>query len=337
MSVRALSGAERPPALWPRQWLFAVLAVAAVAGLVALASLLFGAATAPMPRSPHPFALGTREGAASATGFAGWLLAWQSQFFTALRSALTELKNGGGGGPLLLAIGFAYGIFHAAGPGHGKAIVAAYIVSSEAAAARGLLVSALAALIQALVAIALVTAIFIAIGGTARTMSATTQVVEWAGFAIVALLGAALVWRKSAKLAAIATPGAALRAEADCACGPVDPAATGRGFGRMAAVALGAGIRPCAGAIVVLTLARSYGMYAIGVAATLAMALGTAVTTGALALLSVRAKALALRLASGRGRSALLAGAAAELVAAAFVLVIGLALLAGLWEAGGGS
>ena len=69
---------------------------------------------------------------------------------------------------------------------------------------------------------------------------------------------------------------------------------------------------------------------AAGGLAVLAMALGTALTTSALACLAVFAKRAALRLAGGRGRAGLLALGGLELVAAAFVLVLGAAMLSGL-------
>ena len=94
----------------------------------------------------------------------------------------------------------------------------------------------------------------------------------------------------------------------------------------MAGVALAAGIRPCAGALIVLVFALSQGLFAAGIAATFAMALGTALTTGAIAALAVFSKAMALRLAGGRGASGAIAIAGLELLAAAFVLVLGASL-----------
>ncbi len=64
------------------------------------------------------------------------------------------------------------------------------------------------------------------------------------------------------------------------------------------------------------------------------MALGTAFTTSAIAALAVFFKAMALKLAGGRGASGAIAIAALELLAAAFVLVLGLSLLYGLWATG---
>jgi nickel/cobalt exporter len=99
----------------------------------------------------------------------------------------------------------------------------------------------------------------------------------------------------------------------------------------MAGVVLAAGLRPCAGAIVVLVFALSQGLFPAGIAAAFAMALGTALMTGLFAALAVFAKTVAVRLARGRGAHAPLAIAGVELLAAAFVLVLGFSLLAGVW------
>ncbi|KAI9881664.1 MAG: hypothetical protein M1823_006625, partial [Watsoniomyces obsoletus] len=71
----------------------------------------------------------------------------------------------------LIGLGFAYGVFHAAGPGHGKAIVAAYVVANENALRRGAAIAALAAALQGLVAVALVAAVALVLGGTRRMMT----------------------------------------------------------------------------------------------------------------------------------------------------------------------
>ncbi|MBV9115417.1 MAG: hypothetical protein JOY67_21610, partial [Hyphomicrobiales bacterium] len=91
-------------------------------------------------------------------------------------------------------------------------------------------------------------------------------------------------------------------------------------------VVLAAGSRPCSGAIIILVFALSQGILGSGIAAVIAMALGVAITVSTLAILSVFAKQAAQRFAGGEGRYAL-AGAALELLAAAFVALLGLGLL----------
>jgi nickel/cobalt exporter len=98
-----------------------------------------------------------------------------------------------------------------------------------------------------------------------------------------------------------------------------------------------AGMRPCTGAIIVLVFALSQGLLPAGIAATFAMALGTALTTGSIATIAVFAKRLALRTAGGRGAAVEIILGFAELLAAAFVLVLGIGLLFGWWSSSTGS
>jgi nickel/cobalt exporter len=321
------------------QFALALGAVLAVGALVALLVWVFApASAAPPPR--NPFGMGLREAAPGAGAFGRLVLHYQGEFFLALKAALSALKTDTAAIWPLVGIGFAYGIFHAAGPGHGKAVISAYILSSERALAKGVVLSFAAGLIQAIVAIGLVGAVFIAAGGTAATMSRAANLVELAGFACVAALGAIVTWRKAGKLLDLVDfarhPGAA-RID-DCGCDHLPPPEQlERSSPRdMAGIALGAGIRPCAGAILILVLALSQHRLGAGIAATLAMALGTAITTSAIAAISVYAKRLALQLAGGRGMRGTLVVSALELATAAFVIVVGLSLLTGVWSGEGG-
>jgi nickel/cobalt exporter len=318
----------------------ALVAVALVAGAVALLTWLL-APMVPTAPSRNPVGVGVREAAPSAGGLGGLILALQGQFYRSLQAAVAALKENGAALWSLMTIGFAYGVFHAAGPGHGKAVIAAYLVSNERALAKGLGMSLAAALVQALAAVALVGVVAALFRATAATMSQVTNAVEIASFAAVALLGAVLVWRKAGKVVAASASGndhvhshAAHTCDDGCGHVHLPPPRTVEGLTRwreMAGVVLAAGARPCAGAIIVLVFALSQGLFAAGIAATFAMALGTALTTGLIAALAVFAKALAVRLARGRGSHAARVIAGVELLAAAFVLVLGASLLAGVW------
>ena len=93
------------------------------------------------------------------------------------------------------------------------------------------------------------------------------------------------------------------RPNADCGHSHApDPATLGDGFSwrGAAATVVAAGSRPCSGAILVLVFALAQGLFAAGVAATFAMSLGMAITTGALACAAVFAKRLAMRLGARR-------------------------------------
>jgi nickel/cobalt exporter len=318
----------------------AAAAVAVVAGAVGLLAWWLAPETAPPMR--NPFGMGLRETAPSGD-LGAYLLAVQSGFYRSLQQAVSALKDQAAVWPLL-AIGFAYGVFHAAGPGHGKGVIAAYVVADERALVKGFGLSLAAALVQAAVAILLVSLVAIVFRATAATMNQVTKGVELMSFAAVALLGAAITWRKAGKVLAVAAlgrhPAFAPSQAASCDHVHMPPPEQLSRLTRwrdMAGVALAAGIRPCSGALVVLVFALSQGFFAAGIAATFAMALGTALTTGAIAALAVFAKALALKVAGGRGVSGAVAMAGIELLAAAFVLVLGVSLLFGLWASSAGS
>jgi nickel/cobalt transporter (NicO) family protein len=328
----ALSEAGRPAA-WQRLGLAAV-ATAVVAGSVAFLAWWLAPEAAPPVR--NPFGMGLREAAPSGD-IGAYILAVQGGFYRSLQQSVTALKEQGAAIWSLLAIGFAYGVFHAAGPGHGKGVIAAYVVADERALVKGFSLSLAAALVQAIVAIALVSLLALALKATAATMNQVTKGVELTSFAAVALLGAVITWRKAGKvLGTVALSRNPLSAAPAEDCGhvhmpPPEELSRLTRWRDMAGVALAAGIRPCAGALVVLVFALSQGLFAAGIAATFAMALGTALTTGAIAALAVFAKALALRAAGGRGMIGAVAIAGLELLAAAFVLVLGLSLLLGVW------
>ena len=91
-----------------------------------------------------------------AGGIIGWILAKQSEFYREMSSTIRAAKSDGSAVWTLLGISFAYGIFHAAGPGHGKAVISSYLVANEETARRGIVLSFASALLQALVAVAIV-------------------------------------------------------------------------------------------------------------------------------------------------------------------------------------
>ena len=89
-------------------------------------------------------------------GIVGWLLAKQSEFYKDMSATIRAAKSDGSAVWTLLTISFAYGIFHAAGPGHGKAVISSYLVANQETAWRGIVLSFVSALLQALVAVVLV-------------------------------------------------------------------------------------------------------------------------------------------------------------------------------------
>lgn len=313
----------------------------------------------------RPFAVGGGEGGGGAeTGLVGWLLNLQSLFTHMITADVKALHDNPAALWGLLGLGALYGVAHAAGPGHGKAIIASYVTANDKALRRGIVLAFLAAILQAAVAVALVSVLAIIFNVTAPVMNNAADWLALASDLGVAAIGAYLVWSKGgALLRALklrfqrreliaasalyagapwqsAQPKATLSAfraaepgvaAVDPDCGhlhTLDAAALGEGFTWRGAITtvIAAGSRPCSGALLVLVFTLAQGLFWAGIATTFAMAFGTAVTTGAIAAAAALFKAAAMRAASGDETRLALTARVVEFAAAVGVLAFGLAL-----------
>src|SRR5262249_27248091 len=85
-------------------------------------------------------------------GVLGWIFAKQAEFYRQFSGLIRAAKSDGTAAWSLFALSFLYGAFHAAGPGHGKAVISSYLVANEQTWRRGVVLSFASALLQALVA-----------------------------------------------------------------------------------------------------------------------------------------------------------------------------------------
>ncbi|CAH0341840.1 nickel/cobalt transporter [Rhizobium sp. CECT 9324] len=345
-----------------------------------------------LAQAASPLGVGTAEPSFQPSGpFAGWLV-WinthQQAFYRALTGSLKAMRDDPWQLTGLVGLSFAYGIFHAAGPGHGKAVISSYLLANEVELRRGIAISFASAFLQAAVAIAVVALAYLALRGTAISMTDATQALEIGSYVMIILFGSWLLVRKvmtmlrqasplsasvSASLfdnpasvagiggsvtaslfasSAVGTPAAAsspsrFQAQAiahdhdalapgsvctECGMAHVpDPKMlSGQRFDLRAAWAaiIAVGLRPCSGALLVMTFALLNGLYLGGVLSVLAMALGTAITVSILASLAVGAKAMAIRLSGPQSAKAHYISAAIEIGGALVVILLGAILLA---------
>jgi nickel/cobalt exporter len=131
-----------------------------------------------------------------AGGIIGWILTMQAEFYRAISSTIRAAKTDGSALWTLMGISFAYGVFHAAGPGHGKAVISSYLVANEETARRGIVLSFVSAMLQALVAVLIVGIGKWLLDATTGTLCSTERFIEIASYAMIAVLGAWLVFTK---------------------------------------------------------------------------------------------------------------------------------------------
>jgi ABC-type nickel/cobalt efflux system permease component RcnA len=308
---------------------------------------------APMPAGAEtkpatPFGVPAQEGGAPSAftrpaaaplqshGPFGALLSWvadtQQSMQRELATSVKRLKSGNAVGAALALAGlsFLYGVVHAVGPGHGKAIISSYVVANEETVRRGIMISFLAAGLQALTAILLVSLLLIGLNATGLQVNAWSNQLESVSYAMIALVGLYLLTTQSMRLWRRFRDGQAAQAASTHAthghghqghdhhhdhdhdhqhhdhhhahgeaCDHIVDARQLAGpfsWRKVMAVVLSVGIRPCTGAILVLVFALTQGLFWAGVAATFAMAFGTAITVAVLASLALGSRELALRL-----------------------------------------
>lgn len=165
--------------------------------LAALAAILMACATGIVSAWAAPFGAPPPATAASSPGLMSWIFAEQAVFYRSLSGFIRASREDGVATWELFGISFVYGIFHAIGPGHGKAVISSYLVANDETWRRGIVLSFASAGIQAIVAIIVVAIAAVLLGSTAKAIGLTVHLVEIMSYALVILIGLRLLYVKS--------------------------------------------------------------------------------------------------------------------------------------------
>ena len=288
-----------------------------------------------------------------------WAAGQQRGFQNTIATGLRAARAGQAGAVLaLLSACFAYGVVHAAGPGHGKVLIGGYGMSKGAPMLRLGLIALASSLGQAVTAVVLVYGGVTMLNLGRETMVETTEtIMAPVSYAAIALIGLWLVWRGVRHMKPVPVPvsahdhdhdhehghghhhdhdhghahnhdhDAAICSSCGHAHGPtiaeVEQAKTLR---EMLILIASIAVRPCTGALFVLIITWQMGIGALGIAGAFAMALGTAVIT------------ISVGLGAGALRGGMLAGFASspraammsaliEVIAGGLVALLALGLL----------
>jgi len=212
------------------------------------------------------------------------------------------------------------------------------MLANEVAAKRGIMLSFASSFLQGLTAIIAITVLLLFLRGTGWKTQNLAGYLEISSYFCVMMLGLYLIWtkvfRKGHHHGHNHEDGHGHDHEhdhSDCGCGhshaPDPKMLEGKSISAREAwsAILAVGLRPCTGAIIVLTFAFLNGLYLGGVLSTFAMSLGTGITVATLALLAVAAKNTAIQIAGMQDRVGII-HRVIEISGAILVFVIGLLL-----------
>jgi nickel/cobalt exporter len=340
--------------------------------------------------STGPFGVGLPEGgsmpgAAFFPRLFNLFISVQVYFNQHMTAAVRAMRHDSHAAWTLLGLSFLYGIVHAAGPGHGKAVVSSYLLATRQSLRNGIVLAFVASLAQAGGAIALILVASMVLHMTSVSMTWASFYFEIVSDALIVTLGCWLVWSKiirptwtpklnfepvnvltrPGRYLAGAAPAGASRFQAldatepsmasnlrprvttnspatsfrhidigACECGhthmPDAAAVEGSLDWRKAwTVVASTALRPCTGALIVLVFSISQGLLLAGIAATLVMGLGTAITVASLAVLAVSARKTAFILTSADSPFGRRLMRGVEACGAVAVLLFGVLLLVG--------
>ena len=249
-----------------------------------------------------------------------WMRNQQQNFYQSMSKSIRDMRSSSPSSAAwsLFVVSFLYGILHAAGPGHGKAVISGWLLATESELKRGVIIAFMSAMFQALTAIVIVSALLLFVNGASAMARDVAGFLESASYAMIAGMGLYLAWsgmgfRKSLLVIAevpahqfelVSRPNAKTpdhyTHDENCGCGHAHAPAAAQVRGdwswrKAIGLAFAVGIRPCSGAILVLIFSYSLGLFWVGVASTLAMGFGVFLTIATIASLAVFAKSLALK------------------------------------------
>ncbi len=131
------------------------------------------------------------------------IIQWQHKLKQKMSDLIRVAKSEGHFKPLIFLFGlaFAYGVIHAAGPGHGKVVAMSFVLSHRATLLNGLIFGLCFALIHALSgAVGVVGLRYIIERSVSETLASVTNVTQIVSFGLITLLGLGVLIKHGYKL-----------------------------------------------------------------------------------------------------------------------------------------
>jgi len=218
-----------------------------------------------------------------------WLQSRLAHLQQNIQEAMNALKEKGtfAAYALFLGTSFLYGLLHAAGPGHGKALVSSYLFASKHRYTKAISMAALIGIVHTFAAFILTLVIYTLFDlfFNAFFTDVTYYATKLSALMIIGIAGY-LSWQKIRALQRTPKIVAFSAHPFTCNCSACSPKSQSTDWG----VVLSAGIIPCPGTITIFIFALNTGAYALGFLAALSMSLGMSSVIALTAIASVFTK-----------------------------------------------
>ncbi|MEC6796503.1 nickel/cobalt transporter [Photobacterium sp. S4TG1] len=259
---------------------------------------------------------------------------WQRNINGQLSDLLYDAQQNITAAYSLAGLSFLYGIFHSLGPGHGKMIVTTYLATNPTKIKASLIMTMVSAFVQAIVAITLVSILLIFFKSSMRQVNdAADQFISYSFMAML-LLGAIVIYRSLKQAWQLRIQQQHHNHGSECGCGhkhfaSADEINNATSLREYIVIIFSIGIRPCTGAILVLLFANMVGLYWLGVASAILMAVGTALTTSVIALMTLSGKKIVSRYLATNERQRTMTSIIIKLIGGVLLVLLAIVLLNG--------
>ena len=210
----------------------------------------------------------------------GKIIVWQSLIRQKAGNYARQIRENPWGSAFwsYLGLAFAYGVVHALGPGHGKAIVSAFFISRRASIRQGVLMSGVISSLHVFSAVILVCLFFFILKtGAIKSVDETGVYLQKISAGMICLVGLFFAYKSVRAF----FYGHEENCKSDCPKNDVKD---------LLYVSFAAGLVPCPGATLILFFSITLDIFTAGLTAMLFLALGLAVTTVSFALFALFAR-----------------------------------------------
>lgn len=204
---------------------------------------------------------------------------------------------------MILLLSLLYGMVHAAGPGHGKMLVASYFVANDHSYVKAVLLGLMIAAVHVFSALLLTMGLYYLIDAVfSRTLQEATRYITMGSGIVIIAIALYLFWKKwrfynpdfpntvfaakSSSVNPLAPRYASQSHLSSCSCHSCKNTQGSTDLG----VVILAGIVPCPGTVIIFMFAISMGLYLLGFASAMVMSLGMGITIAMTAVLSTKVK-----------------------------------------------